>query len=881
MVGKTIAHYEVLDEIGAGGMGVVYKAWDKRLERQAAIKALPEELAEDADRLARFEREAKLLAGLKNPHIATVYGFEEVEGRRFLAMELVEGKTLAERLAQGPLAVREGLELARQVAEALEEAHAADVIHRDVKPGNIMIGADGKAKVLDFGLAKTLRTSTSEADPGLSPTLTQPMTRTGHVLGTPVYMSPEQVAGKEAGKQSDIWAFGCVLYEMLTGKRPFPGPIVGDAEVEPDWKALPRATPSAVRRLLRRCLAADPRRRLRDIGDAALDLADAHSQDPDDHGAGTVRPTPVGRSLQLLGALVVGLALGAILVPRFGSLAEPPAIALQPAVRGVVELPDEANLAYGTALIGFDAPMLTLSPDGRWLVYVGRDGSGSRLYRHDLTGFEGAQPIGGTEEAIYAFFAPDGSTVGFFTNDRLKRVSLFGDGLQTLAAVRTPTRAVWLFDDTIVFGEHEGTRIGSLPAGGGEKEQGPTLLGTLSDVLPDGRRILVSSWDRGVSSDWGDILLLDLESGREETLIERGYDARYLPTGHLLFARAGSLLAVGFDLASGKVSGEPVTVVSDVGTDSMFDQSQIAVAASGTLAYVPGGERALGRLGWVDRAGGTGLLEADPRLYGVLDLDPEDRRLAVHVGDVTDYIWIFDLDRREGRILQGSRPGGWPSWSSSGRLLAFVRDNEEADTVSVMFSDMTRTAGPVEWVELDSIQASPGGWTPDDSALGLVDWSEMRIGVHQVGSGGLAGGDVEWIRGWGSTFSPDGQWLAYGSDETGVWEIYVRSWPAGDVVRQISTTGGIEPRWCPCGELFYRAGDVFWSVEIQTDPELVWHSPKVAFETDFIDTPGVSFDISSDGNRLYVVKQATPDITDRIYIVSNWFDEVNRLVPAN
>ena len=272
MVGKRIAHYEVLEEVGGGGMGVVYKAHDTRLERNAAIKALPEELAEDPERLARFEREAKLLASLKNPHIATVYGLEEVEGRRFLAMELVEGSSLAERLAQGPIAVEEALELARQIAEALEAAHDAAVLHRDVKPGNIMIDKDGRAKVLDFGLAKDLRDDTTQEDLSVSPTLSRPMTQAGQILGTPVYMSPEQIAGAEAGKQSDIWAFGCVLYEVLTGKRAFPGMIPGGFGAEPDWEALPRRTPPAVRTLLRRCLAVNPGKRLRDIGDARLEL---------------------------------------------------------------------------------------------------------------------------------------------------------------------------------------------------------------------------------------------------------------------------------------------------------------------------------------------------------------------------------------------------------------------------------------------------------------------------------------------------------------------------------------------------------------------------------------------------------------------------------
>jgi Tol biopolymer transport system component/tRNA A-37 threonylcarbamoyl transferase component Bud32 len=875
MVERSIAHYQILDEIGRGGMGIVYKARDTRLDRDAAIKALPEDLAEDPERLARFEREAKLLASLNNPHIATLYGLEEVEGRRFLAMELVEGENLAERISKGPIPVQKAMELAHQIAEALEAAHEAGVIHRDVKPGNIMIGEDGKAKVLDFGLAKDLQTNVSETGLSLSPTLPQPMTQSGQILGTPVYMSPEQAEGKEASRQSDIWAFGCVLYEMLAGKRAFPGMISSDTEIEPDWEALPTATPMAVRRLLRRCLAKNQLERLRDIGDATLDLTDARSWDPEVHPESTARPATLRRWLQPAAVLAVGLALGAILVSSFDRPAETTAIAPRPALRGVVELPEGAGLAYGAALIGFDSPMLALSPDGRWLVYVGQDGTGSRLYRHDLTRYEPPQPISGTEGALYSFFAPDGSAVGFATEGRLKRVSLDGEDLRTLAEVRSVTRASWLADGSIVFGENEGGRIVQVPADGGAKKELLTLYdgyGRMSDVLPEGRRILATSTNRGISADYADIQLVDLQTREVTVLIERGYDARYLPSGHIVFGRAGNLMAMAFDLKSGKVSGAPVTVVPDVAMDSLFTQNQVAIAANGTLGFAPGGERTLGRIAWLDRAGNEGQLAAKPRLYGVLDLDPDDRRLAIHVGDVTDFVWIFDLDRSEGRILHQARPGGWPSWSSSGLSLAYSRRGASGQTVVLTEVDASTESAGLSTFE--TAGATPGGWAPDDRSLVIYSFRRERLGVGAIGSGEIG----EWIPGWSGVFSPDGKWLAYVGHETGVFEIYVRSWPKGDVVRQISTAGGIEPRWCPCGELFYRAGDTFWSVEIQTEPELAWQPPKLAFETDFIDTPGISFDISSDGNRLYVVKQAKPDIKDRIHVVANWSDEVSRLV---
>jgi len=394
-------------------------------------------------------------------------------------------------------------------------------------------------------------------------------------------------------------------------------------------------------------------------------------------------------------------------------------------------------------------------------------------------------------------------------------------------------------------------------------------------VLPDGRRILASSRDRGISANYGDVLLVDLETGKEEVLIERGYDGRYLSSGHVVFGRGGNLMAVAFDVDSGKVSGEPVAVVPDVGMDSLFAQAQVALAANGTLAFAPGGERALGRISWVDRMGVTGDLETDPRLYGVLDLSPDDSRLAVQVGDVMDYIWIFDLDRHEGRILSRARPGGWPRWSSSGERLAFIRRTPEAETL--VLADVDADTEPIDLLVL-AAQSSPTDWSLDDRSVVVEEWSNGRFGVLELDPADSPRADIEWMEGTMGVFSPDGKWLAYMGTKTGAWEVYVRSWPKGDVVRQISTAGGIEPKWCPCGELFYRAGDTFWSVEIQTDPELEWRPPEIAFEADFIDTPGVSFDISSDGDRLYVVKQARSDISDRIHVVANWSGEVDRAV---
>jgi serine/threonine-protein kinase len=879
MIGKTLAHYEITAKLGEGGMGEVYRARDGRLGREVAIKVLSESVAGDPERLARFDREARVLAALDHPNIAAIYGLEEAEGRKLLVMQLVEGEDLAERLSRGPLPVKQAISVALQIAEGVAAAHEKGIVHRDLKPANVKVSEDGTVKVLDFGLAKAM-----EADPQAEGLLTQsPTLTTGAsvLLGTAPYMSPEQARGLPVDKRADVWAFGAVLYEMLTARQAFPGETMTDVLAavvnrEPEWALLPAATPPAVRRLLRRALAKDAADRQRDLGDAQLDLLEALSDEPE------ADPAPrsfAGRRL-LAAGLVTGVVLGALLARPWGAPETSTPTPSQPPLRGVVELPESGPLAYGAAPIGFDSPLLALSPDGRWLVYVARKDGDSMLYRHDLTSFEAAEPIEGTEGALHATFAPDGSALAFVTLGRLKRISIDGDNLQTLAEVSASTRTAWVDEGTIVFSDYEGGRISRVPEGGGEVERirSPVAGAPMNDAIPGGRWILATSRNRGLSADFADIVLLDLERGEGRILIERGYDPRYVPSGHVVFGRAGSLMAIAFDPDSGTVSGEPVTVVPDVAMDSFFAQVQVAVAANGTLAFAPGGERSVGGIGWVDRSGASGDLAVDPRLYGVLDLAPDDRRLVMHVGDVSDFLWLFDMERNEGRVLRGARSAGWPNWSASGESIAYQERDGQGQRVRVL-EGMTG-ADPTARTILDLSGVSPGSWSPDDRTILMHNFREALLTTVEVDGDDIDGANLEWLpaSAGGAAFSPDGGWLAYSGEETGIWQVYVRSWPDGEVVRQISTDGGIEPRWCPCGELYYRVGDTFWAVEVKTAPELDWKAPEVAWEADFIDTPGRSYDVSSDGNRLYVVKPVRPDITDRIHVVSNWFDELEERV---
>ena len=862
--GQSLSFYEILGPLGAGGMGEVYRARDTRLEREVAIKVLPEEMVDDEERLRRFEREAKTLASLNHTNVAGIHGVDQEEDVCFLALELVPGEDLATRLARGPLPVDEAIDVGRQIAEGLEAAHEAGVVHRDLKPANVRVTPDGVVKLLDFGLAKPtppevskVGTSTPQPDSFL-------VTSEGVVLGTPTYMSPEQARGKPVDKRTDIWAFGCVLYECLTGTRAFEGEALGDLMVailerEPDLDALPAGTPPHVRRLLRRALTKDPRQRLRDIGEARLEL----SGEPPETALVAARTRSSKASAS--GGWIVAAGLLVFLVWRLGGT-EPEAVVPAPSVHARVLLPPEAELAFGATQLGFDNNLLALSPEGSLLIYVGRSPEGgSCLYRQELTGFDGPEAIPGTEGALHAFFSPDGAAIGFLTDDRLKRVSPLGDGLLTICEAPAALRGRWTSDDTIYLGANQGRTLQRVPASGGDVE---TLTSASSvaflDLLPDEKSALMLDYTGRTSMDFADILRLDLETLETRMVLENAQDARFVPPGELVFARAGSLHAIPFDVERGEVHGEAVTVLRDVVMDLTGGQAQFVFSPSGTVAFVEGPELARGGIAWIDRHGNEGFLPVPERAYGALDLDPTDARLAVQVADFEDYVWTYDIARGRGRRLPGKRTG-WPVWSSAGGSVAYSAVGERSIRVESMDGTVSRTFA------VDR-EAFPGSWSPNDQVLAIYSRVE---GFFQLGFLDVSGGDVEWVEdlehnAWGPAFSPDGEWIAYSTDETGRYEISVRSYPDGSVEHQVSAGGGIEAVWSPCGELFYRQGDTWMSVEIRTEPELTWSTPRVAFEADFVDTLGRSFDITSDGQRLYVIKQPKPPEGSRINLITNW-----------
>ena len=896
--GSKLGHYEVLSSLGAGGMGEVYRAKDTKLGREVAIKLLLDEVSSDPERLARFEREARVLASLNHPHIATLHGLESERGESFLVMELVEGETLADRLARGAIPVDEAVALFFQIAEGLEAAHAGGVVHRDLKPANIKLAGESArptVKILDFGLAKVFVDGTT---PGLSqsPTLTMQATRPGVVLGTAPYMSPEQARGEEADRRSDIWSFGCVLFEALGGRRPFDGATVTDilaaiVKDEPPWPDLPAAMPAAVTRLLRRCLRKNPTERLQAIGDARIVLAEVAGGSP----VQTSVPESTDRRLPRWGLaafVVVAAAAGAVGTWFFSSGARGGADAVEmvrPVTRTTLELPEDAQLDLKAPL---PLEQLAITPDGRRVVYVGRSEDTSRVFVRSLDSDE-VTPLAGTEGARGVFLAPDGNEVGFQTLDQLKRISLRGGAPRVLCNAPLPRTAVWTDTGRIYF--RGGSEVSWIPDGGGTPEEVPLTAPEadyrfFSDVLPGGKHLLFSVRGDNVSADYNDIYAISPDTLEATLLVESGYAPRYLESGHLAFARSGHLMAVAFDPERLEVTGEPVSVVADVAMHSFFPHAQYAVSNSGTLVLSRGGDLSVGKLAWISRDGSVEFLPVPDRLYGPVDVSADGSRIAVQVSDVTDYVWIWDVERQEGRQIASETPSGWPILDREGRRVAF--GTRLADGWGIGIQDLAGRAEPrIVFSSTGPDTVWPSAWSDDGSVLAFSGGA-LRFQGEREGEGEfpiVAADGIEGLRlmsaPYSTTFSPDGRWIAYPDEEGSSTQIWARSFPGGETVHQISVDRGFESIWCDrCDEVFFRLGGspaVYLSARIRSLDPLAWEAPVPAFEAEYIETHGRSYDVSPDGRRILVAKRDRPVETRRIHLVQNWFEELKRLVPVD
>ena len=895
--GTRLGPYEVTEQIGVGGMGEVYRATDTNLKRQVAIKVLPASVASDADRLARFQREAEVLAALNHPHIAAIYGLEKSDATIALVMELVEGPTLADRIAQGAIPLDEALPIARQIAEALEAAHEQGIIHRDLKPANIKVRPDGTVKVLDFGLAKAIDPAgPSSAGAMNSPTISLHATQAGMILGTAAYMAPEQAKGRPVDKRADVWAFGVVLYEMLTGARAFPGEDVSDTlatvlKFEPDWTRLPADTPPAIHRLLKRCLVKDPKLRLRECGSALVDIHEALSgSDPSPSGAPSMVVTPAAIPRRsMLPVLAAAAALTAVVAVATWAVARNQATPdPQPTRRFTITLPPSDDLPAGRG------NLLTLSPDGRTLVYMARRGNTStQLFRRPLDQFEGVA-IAGTEGGSEPFFSFDGQWLGFNAEGSLKKVALVGGPPLTVAAAASLRGANWGSDGRIVFGtEGSGGRLMQAGASGGDatellKIDGPRRA-WYPQVLPGGKAVLFTLSES--TRDTGELHLLEVDTGAHRTILPAAAAGRVLPTGHLVFVRGGALWAVPFDLGRLEAVGTPVPVVEGVRVEG-GGAVQYAVADDGSLAYIPGTAASNERgLMFVGRDGTSETLTVPARDYFALALSPDQTRVAVQIADGANAdVWVAEIARGTlTRVTSDAGFDGTPLWSADSKTVVYASSRDQQWMLHRKAADGTGEAEVVATFPKGVGRVRPYSWSRDgttlvvevDSDIGVVPTSGKGQWKPLIHTSAYEGQPA---------VSPDGRWVAYLSSESGSGEVYLQRFPDLGDRRAISTGSGHRPTWSRDGrELFYLRGgppNAVMHVTVRATPDgrADIGTPEVLTEFRFFsqNSAGRIYDVSADGKRLLVLTRAGDDGSTQsrqINVVLNWFEELKRLVP--
>jgi serine/threonine-protein kinase len=879
MIGKTIAHYHVLEKLGEGGMGVVYRARDSKLNRDVALKVLPELFAKDAERMARFQREAQVLASLNHPNIAAIHGLEESSGVRALVMELVEGPTLADRIAQGLIPLEEALPIARQIAEALEYAHEKGIVHRDLKPANVKITAEGAVKVLDFGLAKAAEGTATMVSPADSPTLSLAATQVGVILGTAAYMSPEQARGKAVDKRADIWGFGVVLYEMLTGQRLFQGESVSDTLAavltkEPDWNRVPpKVLPP-----LRRCLEKDPKRRLRDIGDVGLLLEDA--------------PVPAAKGSGLwkvaAGVLVLLLALAIALWEPWRGAARP---IEQPLVRLDLDLGPDVSLGSSTG------PAVILSPDGTRLVFVsqGQDGT-RRLFTRRLDPSK-ATRLERTEGAYAPFFSPDGQWVGFFAQGKLQKIRIDGGEPVSLCDAPAGRGASWGEDGNIIAALDIQQGLSQVPSWGGNATP-ITELGLEEDshrwpyVLPGGRAVLFTVSTVSINFDEANIAIVSLNDHRRKTVLQHaGMYPRYFPSGHLVYVTKGTLFVAAFDLNRWEVSGA-ATLLEEVSTDTSRGVAQIDFSRSGILAFRTGGTEGLSTLHWLDGAGKLEALGTEAARYNYPRLSPDGTRLAyVATQGSNSDIWIYDWQRSIKTHLTIGRVANGLVWSPDGRFIVFR-------SVGGMFYTQTDGAGGVQQLTESKRMQQPGSFTPDGTRLVFFEMTpgagaEIRTLPIESGSLQMRAGEPQLFLKTSTVaafpaFSPDGRRLAYANAQGGSYQVYVRAFPDKGGQVQISNTGGTMPMWSPNGhELFYRTEDQRIMVANYTvkGGRFVADKPRVWFGRQLMNIGlAVNLHLAPDGKRFIVAMPAESheplETQSHVKIALNFFDEARRRLAA-
>ena len=884
-VGTRLGHYDVTALIGEGGMGQVYQATDTKLDRDVALKVLPPDaFTQDPDRLARFEREAKVLASLNHPNIGHIYGLEEADSVRALVLELVEGPTLADRIKGGPIPLDEALPIAKQIAEALEAAHEAGVIHRDLKPANIKVRPDGTVKVLDFGLAKALDPNPT-GDPSQSPTLTAAATQMGVIMGTAAYMSPEQAAGRQVDRSADAWAYGVILFEMLAGQRLFTGETISHVlasilKVDPDWTLLP-TMPTPLLRLIRRCLEKNSKRRLRDLREAGVALEETEAWEESSvplpiagrRGWRVVLPAVLVAGI--FGALVAVVILDRDLTTGIG------------ATRLSVLVPEGHEMLWG------QCPRLALSPDGRTLAYVAQ----GQLYARRLDSTE-AVALEGTENAEGPFFSPDGQRIGF-AQGMLKTIPLDGGPITDIAGTEfgdSCGESSWGEDGTIVYRGSGSRVLWSVAAAGGVPQQLTALEPDSGDsfhmwpqLIDGGREIIYTVL--GPSGLWGDskIVVQDMVSNERTTLVERGTYGRYVDSGHLVFATAnGNLLAAPYDSQERRLTGDPVPVESGVRVAGWGGAASFALSDGGTAAFVRGSSTTRQVLWWVDRSGNRIRQIGEPLSTWFINLSTDGRYLALDIQHPTNGdVWLIDTETG-GRdrftfneafdyspVFSPDRDRvAYVSYESDGRVTVYVDQvRARGNAIAVYTADRDRDVWVFSWSPegdwLGVVETAPGRESHLDIRAIRLDDPEAAISVATTRA-----------REWFPQFSPDGKWLAYTSDEGGRDEVYVVAFPDVGQRHQVSVQGGINPRWSPQGDesFFWAPDNTLMSSNVTTGVEFRWAPPEPLFSMpDF--EKSETYEVGGSGDVFLLGLRNEATVPRQIEVAVNWLSELQERVP--
>jgi serine/threonine-protein kinase len=890
--GASLGQYRIVEHLGAGGMGTVYKATDTKLGRTVAIKLLRPEMLEGTGAAARFEREARALASLNHPRIAAIYGFEEHDGVRFLALEYVPGPTLAERLRRGPLAAREAIAIAKQIAEALQAAHAKGIIHRDLKPANISVSGNGDVKVLDFGLAKRIAVPTPASTDN---TVTAMASLTGNlvIVGTADYMSPEQASGKEVDARTDIWSFGCVLYEALAGKRAFAGQTMTEllAAVigrDPDWSALPESAPTALATLVKRCLRKDPAKRLRNIGDVFIELEDllaapAHPES----AAGPVPPTRRAAIWALGGAAAGTAATAVFAISRYRG-GVPAAL-----TRFSFPVPD------GDVIPSSYGRRVTISPDGSRVLYVVmHQAEGNRAYLRSLRDLE---PRHLMDAMAFPFFSANGQWIGFQRVGRgrgVAKVSLQGGAPVMISPEQNLMHGTWADDDILYAVTLDISGLAAIPAAGGapkevlkvdfakgeRQPQSPYALSGKNTIL-----LTMASADTETFDD-ARIVAFQPRTGEKRTLVEGGANPRFSRSGHLLYAHDGKILAVRFDPDQLKVSGQPLVVIEGVHMSRNNGVVNYDVSASGDLAYVPGNcDGGARSLVWVDRNGSANPVGLPLRSYLHPRLSPDGKRVAIEVEGPSHDLYVYDFDRAVLAKMTTDGLSHWPVWSPDGTQIAFRQGL--MGRFKLRRAPVDRSA-PAQPVTAEGVMQSAESWSPDGRSLAYT--AQDPGGPAHILVASLEGGSPsheeagKFIEG-SPKFSPDGRWVAYCSNESGKPQVYVQAYPGPGAKIQISSDGGTDPVWRRNpGEMFYRNGDSMMAVTVSTGstfqagrPQEIWKGHYSHGMSSSCGPPGTTssnYDVTPDGKRFLMIKDDDQDraISKQVVVALGWADEVTR-----